>query len=63
MSQVNPGMRLLSCGCLLNTTVQPDGTGRCDFSPCKESCPNVAMVLSMAQSNGSQIFHKYEGDK
>ena len=60
MSQVSPGIRLLSCGCLLNTTVQKDGTGRCDISPCKETCRNYLMALQIASDNGSQIIHKYD---
>ena len=60
MNKPNPGIRILTCGCLLNTTIQKDGTGRCDVSPCKETCTNYLMVLQIASNNGSQIIHKWD---
>jgi hypothetical protein len=60
MSQVNPGLRLMSCGCLLNTTVQKDGTGRLDISPCKTSCPNYHFVIAKAEEMFAEVTHTWE---
>jgi hypothetical protein len=60
MDAVNPGIRLLTCGCLLNTTVLKNGTGRVDISPCKEECPKFLMLLAMAEQQSMQIVHDWE---
>jgi hypothetical protein len=58
MSKVNPGIRLLSCGCLLNTTIQADGSGRVDFSPCSGTCPNYRYIMAYAQNTAMTVEHK-----
>jgi hypothetical protein len=60
MEKVNPGIRLMSCGCMMNTTVQKDGTGRVDISPCRESCNNFHMFMTMAAVKGMEIVHKWD---
>jgi hypothetical protein len=60
MSKVNPGIRILNCGCLLNTTLLKDGTGRVDISPCKEDCLNFKMTMAIAQQQSMQIIHEWD---
>ena len=57
MTKINPGIRVLSCGCLFNTNQK---TKTCHIYPCTENCSNLSMALSMAQSDGQEIQHVWE---
>ena len=60
MSDVNVGMHFLSCGCLLNTSLLPNGKGWVDYSPCKETCVNISLVMGIAKNDGIEVTHLWD---